>query len=186
MTRTGRPSTAAVAGHPIHPILVTLPIGSAVLTFLSDLLAARSGLTADAHRSRWLLGITVLTGLMAVPSGMIDGLTIPAARRSLATWLHAGGNAAMLSIGLLEWTRRRGTTPLTASQVWPSVSAIMVGILTVTGWLGGELAYRKGIAVAIEDDLPEAAPDEEEPVVTGPSLSGGEESAAERTDITPT
>lgn len=151
MTRTGHPSTAALAGHPIHPILVTLPIGSAVLTLLSDLIATRSGLTADASRSRWLLGMTVLTGLVAAPSGLLDASTIKAARGSSITWLHASGNVAMVAIGLLEWVRR-GRAPLIASQVWPSVTAIMVGILTVTGWLGGELTHRKGIGVHLEDE----------------------------------
>jgi uncharacterized membrane protein len=164
--------------------MVTLPIGSAVLTFVSDLLAARSGLTADASRSRWLLGITVLTGLMAAPSGLADALTIPAARRSQTTWLHAGGNAAMLAIGALEWSRRSRATPLTASEAWPSMTGIMVGILTVTGWLGGELAHRKGIAVDMTDDPSEEASDEDEPSVTAPGLSGGDQPAEGRSDIT--
>lgn len=30
-------STAAIAGHPLHPILVTLPIGFLIGAFLSDL-----------------------------------------------------------------------------------------------------------------------------------------------------
>jgi uncharacterized membrane protein len=175
-------------------MLVGLPIGSAVLTFLSDLQATRSGLSADASRSRWLLGLTVLTGLAAAPSGLLDALTIKPARASAVTWLHAGGNAAMLAIGLVEWSRRR-RAPLIASQVWPSVSAIMVGILTVTGWLGGELAYRKGIGMDPQGVEYEPDPDEVEPGsgterpagtagLTGAAgLPGGDEPAEGRRDI---
>ena len=74
------------------------------------------------------------------------------------TWAHAAGNVAVIAIGLAEWLRR-GQRPMTASQAWPSVTAIMVGILTVTGWLGGELAYRQGIGMdPREAQEPQAEP----------------------------
>jgi uncharacterized membrane protein len=116
---------------------------------------------------------------------MVDALTIRAARSSPTTWLHAGGNAAMLAIGILEWTRRRRATPLAASEVWPSVTAVMVGILTVTGWLGGELAYRKGIGVNLGDgDLGDPS-GMGATAVEAPALPGGTDPAEGRTDITP-
>jgi hypothetical protein len=139
--------------------------------------------------------MTVLTGLIAAPSGLLDALTIKAARSSTSTWLHAGGNAAMLAIGVLEWSRRQ-RAPLVPSQVWPSVPSIMVGILTVTGWLGGELAYHKGIGVHLEGEEPDERPDALEPAVDTASLSegdepdtvglpGGDEPAEGRADISP-
>jgi uncharacterized membrane protein len=184
MPPADHPSTASIAGHPVHPMLVTVPIGSAVLTFLSDLWAARSGEPSDASRSRWLLGMTVLSGLLAAPTGLIDALTIKAARGSSATWLHAGGNAAMLVIGLLEWSRRR-TRPR-ASEAWPSVTGVMVGILTVTGWLGGELVYRKRIGVHASESSGDTGPAVDATTeVAGetPGLPGGDEPAEGRPDV---
>jgi hypothetical protein len=72
----------------------------------------------------------------------------------------------------------------------------MVGILTVTGWLGGELAYRKGIGVHLADEESEQRPDAiaqttdtagsrdgDEPDTVG--LPGGDEPAEGRADISP-
>lgn len=169
-TPTGHPSTAAIAGHPVHPMLVPLPIAGTVLTFLSDLQASRSGDADHARRSHWLLGMAVVTGLMAAPSGSVDALTIRAARESRVTWAHAAGNLAVMAIGTLEWLRLR-RLPLTAANASPSVTALMVGGLLVTGWLGGELAYRKGIGV----DLAEPGP--------APRMPGGHLPAEGRRDI---
>lgn len=157
MTLSGHPSTAAVARHPIHPMVVPLPIASAVLAFVSDVLATRSGQDWHARTAHWLLGTCVATGLMAAPSGAIDALTVRAARSSPMTWVHAGGNVAALGIAGLEWLRR-GRGPLVASRVSLPVTGLVAGILFVTGWLGGELAYRKGIGVHLEEPGPDARP----------------------------
>lgn len=170
---TGHPSTSAIAGHPVHPMVVPLPIGGTVLAFLSDMQAARSGDAGHARRSHWLLGLAVLGGFLATPSGSIDALTIRAARESPVTWAHATGNLALVAIGALEWLRRR-RIPMTAANVSPSVTALMVGGLLVTGWLGGELAYRKGIGMNLLDAEPT------------PRMPGGHLPAEGRRDIADT
>jgi uncharacterized membrane protein len=177
---SGHGSTAAIAGHPVHPMMVTLPIGSAVLALLSDLRALRSGDAADARRSHWLLGACLVTGVLAAPSGAVDALTIRAARESPVTWAHAGGNLAMLAIGLFEWMRRR-PAPITATRVSPPVTALMVGILLATGWLGGELAYRKGVGVALTEGSAGGTADGDQ--LSPASLAGGDQPAEGRPDI---
>ncbi len=185
MEHTGHPSTAAVAGHPIHPMLVSLPIAAAVLAFVSDILASRSGDDWHARTAHWLLGVCVATGLVAAPPGAVDALTIRAARRSPVAWAHAGGNVAALGIAGLEWLRR-GRGPLTAERVSLPATGLVVGIMFVTGWLGGELAYRMGIGVHL-DQAPDGSPpsqgaDPSRPAdVTG--MPGGDLPAEGRRDV---
>ncbi|MET0878475.1 MAG: DUF2231 domain-containing protein, partial [Tardiphaga sp.] len=56
-------STANLAGHPVHPILVTLPIGFFVATFLFDLVFWRTGTEAYATAALWSLGFGLIAAV---------------------------------------------------------------------------------------------------------------------------
>ena len=79
--------------------------------------------------------------------------TIRAARGPTGV-AHAGGNATILVLNALSLALRRGST----SRV-PGPAMLLTGLaalmLAVTGWLGGELAHRKGIGVS-----PSSSPDD--------------------------
>jgi uncharacterized membrane protein len=49
-------STANFNGHPLHPILITIPIGFFVATFLFDLVFWQTGNQAFATGALWLIG----------------------------------------------------------------------------------------------------------------------------------
>ena len=89
---TGAPSTAAIAGHPIHPMLVPLPIGFLVGVLLSDLAFWRTGDAFWARASLWLVAAGVVTALLAAVFGLIDFGTIKRARAHTAGWVHLLGN----------------------------------------------------------------------------------------------
>ena len=147
------PSLAAVAGHPIHPMLVPLPIGSFVGALAADVAHAASGDPFFARAGRLLTGIGVVTGALAGAVGAVDFWGRREVRSHQAAWVHAGGNAAALGIGLLSLAaraRRRG--PLddparTQDSAALALSLLTGGILVVTGWLGGELSYRHRVGV---------------------------------------
>lgn len=144
-TDVAHPSTAAIAGHPMHPALVPLPIGAAALAFVSDLAAARTGDAFWARSSRWLLRASLITGAAAAPLGSVDLLTIPAARRLPSAWVHAAGNSLVLLLTLLEVARRRGG--VRATETAPDRTGFALALLGISGWLGGELSYRHRIGV---------------------------------------
>ncbi|MCL4294473.1 MAG: DUF2231 domain-containing protein [Anaerolineae bacterium] len=143
----GVSSTAAIAGHPIHPILVPFPIA-----FFIGVLATDLGYwwTADpfwARASLWLAGAALATGLLAAIFGLVDFLTIGRAREHSAGWIHLFGNAIALILALAN-LGVRWSDPVAATLPWGlSLSAIVGAILIVTGWLGGELVYRHMIGV---------------------------------------
>lgn len=143
----GTPSTAAIARHPIHPMLVPFPIAFLVGALGSDL--AFSG-TADpfwARASLWLVGAGLVMGALAAIFGLIDFLTIRRVRSYKAAWIHFLGNAIALLLALWSLWLRSGDMAAAILSGGLVLSALTVLILLVTGWLGGELAYRYKIGV---------------------------------------
>src|SRR5688500_11263557 len=65
-------STAQIAGHPIHPLLIPFPIVSFIGVLVTDVmwLTTREGGWATA--SNWLLGVGLVTALLAAAAGMAD------------------------------------------------------------------------------------------------------------------
>ncbi|MGI8998650.1 MAG: DUF2231 domain-containing protein [Candidatus Limnocylindria bacterium] len=145
----GHPSTAALRGHPLHPAVVPLPIGMLAAAASSDLLHLMTGDRFFARASRWLVGGGVASGIAAAALGLVDFATIRAARGPTGIG-HAGGNAAVLTMsGLSLLIRVRAGNRLPASAF--VLSAASAGLLLVTGWLGGELAFRQRIGVMPAD-----------------------------------
>jgi uncharacterized membrane protein len=142
----GVSSTAAIKGHPIHPMLVPFPIAFLVGVLASDLMFAGTGDAFWARASIWLVGAGVVMGGLAAIFGLIDFLTIERVR-SPTGWTHFLGNLLVVVLSLVSLLLRRGDH---AGAILPGgliLSFIVVGILLVTGWLGGELAYRFKIGV---------------------------------------
>src|SRR3954447_14845031 len=95
------PSTAAIGGHPIHPMLVPFPIAFLVGALLTDIVFLRTGDAFWARGSFWLLSAGIVTGAAAAIFGLIDFLSIPRARSLAAAWMHFLGNG--LAIVLAIW-----------------------------------------------------------------------------------
>ncbi|MDQ3493889.1 MAG: hypothetical protein M3452_11630, partial [Chloroflexota bacterium] len=81
------PSTAAILGHPVHPMIVPIPIGALSLALVTDLLAQRSTDSRWPKASRFLLAAYALGAVAAAPSGTVDLLTIRRARELPEAWL---------------------------------------------------------------------------------------------------
>src|SRR5215211_7129756 len=85
-------SSANLMGHPLHPILITLPIGLFAATFLLDIVFWVSGTTAFATTATWLLGFGLLAAVAAAIAGLIDFLGDGRIRNIGDAWHHAIGN----------------------------------------------------------------------------------------------
>jgi uncharacterized membrane protein len=141
------PSAAAINGHPIHPMLVPLPIGALVGVLLADIAYARTNDPFWARSARHLTEAGVIAAAMAAVPGMIDFTTRPEIRERPAAWVHAGGNVAVLGLNLLSRALREQDERKAAGGTGIAISALSATILGVTGWLGGELSYRYRIGV---------------------------------------
>jgi uncharacterized membrane protein len=140
------PSAAAIAGHPLHPTFVPLPIGAFALALGSDVAYAATRDPFFARASRLLLGAGIASGAAAGLLGAIDFTSRKQTREHGEAWAHAGGNiAAMALSGVNLALRSRGGSVLPAGLAMSVVTGLL---LLVTGWLGGELSYRHRIGVA--------------------------------------
>ncbi len=142
----GVKSTASVAGHPLHPMLVPFPIAFWVGAFVSDLVYWATTDPFWARMSLWLVGAGVIMGALAAVLGLTDFLTIPRARQQTG-WIHFLGNALALVISLANVLLRASNPVAPVLPVGIILSAVTTAILVVTCWMGGELAYRHEIGV---------------------------------------
>ena len=142
----GVPSTVSVHHHPIHPMLVPFPIAFLVGAFVTDLAFWNTGNPFWSSASLWLIGAGLVMGALAAVAGLVDFLTIQRARRP-AGWVHFLGNASVLIIALINLILRVGDPEAAVLPTGLVLSLFTVALLLVTGWLGGELAYRYKIGV---------------------------------------
>jgi uncharacterized membrane protein len=143
----GVESTAAIARHPVHPMLVPFPIGFLVAALGSDVGYWMTGDAFWARASLWLVGAGLLTGLAAAAAGLVDFFASSRIRELRAAWIHFAGNVTAMALAAVSWILR---LPDPAEAVLPGgllLSALIAAILGVTGWYGGELSYRYRVGV---------------------------------------
>src|SRR5690606_29653844 len=85
---TGTTTVVAVAGHPLHPMLVTFPIAFLLGAFASDLAFWLLRDPFWARMSVWLIGGGAAMGSLAGLSGTVELLSIAGIRRRAAAWNH--------------------------------------------------------------------------------------------------
>lgn len=144
----GVPSTAAIAGHPLHPMLVPVPIGLFVAALASDLAYAASRDRVWARASRALTVGGVASGLLSAAFGLTDFVTRQQIRDLPIAWLHAGGNVLVVTIGMASIAARARDPERAVLPVGLALSTLSGGLLLLTGWLGGELVFRHRIGLA--------------------------------------
>lgn len=143
-------STASIAGHPIHPMLIPFPIAFFVATFVCDVIFWQTSNTMWATAAIWLLGAGIVMAALAALAGLTDVLGEPRIRALNDVWWHAGGNVVVVLIELYNWWIRyiAGTSAVVPEGL--VLSLIVVCILVFTGWKGWEMVYRARVGVADE------------------------------------
>jgi uncharacterized membrane protein len=141
-------------GHPLHPVLVTVPIGTWVASFVFDLLSRFSDEPAVfAKGAWWLICVGLVGALAAAMLGFLDLFAIPTGTRAFRTGLlHMTLNLAVVIVfaGSLLPRRDRLEQPEGVPVGLIAVSAVALAVLALSGWPGGKLAYRYGVRVADE------------------------------------
>lgn len=144
---TGVPSTVAIAGHPIHPILVQFPISFLVGALLTDVAFWLTDDTFWARASFWLIVGGLVGGIAAALTGILDFLRIGRVRKRTAGWAHLILNVSALVLTIINLVLR-WNNPVMPILPWGLVLSVIVSaLLGVSGWYGGELIYRHKIAV---------------------------------------
>ena len=141
-------STAEVASHPIHPMLVPIPIVCFIGAVITDITYFMTAEMMWANFSAWLLVVGFLFGVLAAIAGLTDFLGNRLIRAQPPAWPHLLGNIVVLILAffnVLIHTRDAWTSVVPVGMI---LSIATVLILPVTGWLGWALVYRHRVGVS--------------------------------------
>lgn len=142
-------STAQIAGHPLHAMLIPFPVACFVLTLFCDIYYFSVGDPAWVLASEWLLGAGLIMAGLAALAGLTDFLGERRIRNLRASWWHMGLNVSAVLISLYNFFMRDVDGAASGLPVTGIVlSAVVVAILLVSGWLGWQMVYKNRVGVA--------------------------------------
>jgi uncharacterized membrane protein len=143
---------ASIAGHPIHPMLVPIPIGLWIFSLVCDLIAA-GGSSNPAWQTvaLYTMGGGIVGALLAAVFGLIDLISLPPGPRKTAL-THMAINLVVVALFVVNFWMRYSSTSKGSATLWLSIVAI--GLLVISGWLGGKMVYEHGIGVSMPADPP--------------------------------
>lgn len=139
-----------IAGHPAHPMLVMFPTAMLPLMVLMDGL---HWYTQDAGvwtAGFWIAVAGLVTTLVAIVPGLVDLAAIPNETRAHRTALfHFIVGMTILAVYVAAvWARwPAGSGPEGAFVLAASIDVVGTLLVTLQGWLGGELVYKHHIGV---------------------------------------
>jgi uncharacterized membrane protein len=141
-------SRAKLLGHPIHPMLIVLPLGLFLSAVVFDALYLWRGTPAFGEVGYWNIAAGIIGGLLAAVFGLIDWLAIPAGTRAKRIGLLHGGSMVLVvtAFAAAWWMRTSAFEQIPTTNVFLlELAALALG--TVAAWLGGELVDRLGVGV---------------------------------------
>jgi uncharacterized membrane protein len=162
-------STAHINGHPVHPMLIPYPFALLSSAVAFDVGARMTGRDEWSRTAAHLTAAGLGTALLAAVPGIIDYFgSVPRrtnARRSATK--HALCNVSALLCFTAASKRRQENSRLEGSGL--SLALLGTGLLSLGGWLGGELVYHEHVGVVTDEPadtaLPAASSDKMVPAV---------------------
>lgn len=145
-------SNVIVARHPLHPMLIPLPIAGFVFALAGDIAYVATGTPFWYSFGLWCMAFGVVTALVAAIPGFIDYFTIASRSspeiRSHAR-LHMVINLSVVGLFALNLALRVFYDASVAPLLGWAIGLTVLGnaLLLYSGWLGGELVYRHRIGV---------------------------------------
>lgn len=143
-------SKMAIKGHPLHPALIHFPVAALIGLVATDI---AWWITADVFWARaglWLAGVGAFGGWISGLVGMLDLTLVYRIRRLVAAWCHAIMAVMLLSLASLNWLLRLGDPEALILPWGLYVSLLSAGMISITGFLGGQLVYEYGVGVDLE------------------------------------
>lgn len=154
-------------GHPLHPLLTDITIGSWVLGGLFDIFALFSGAKGAQEAADRLTSIGIATAFGTALTGLTDfsGISQHAVRHGM---LHGTINAIATLFYVISGRARRGG--FRGLGVLFSMTGL--GLATLGAWLGGDLVFRQGVGVNHAERI--TGPDDWIAVMADADLSEGQ------------
>lgn len=134
-------------GHPVHQMLIVLPLGLLTGAVIFDIVRWVTRDNQFAATAYWLIPAGVIGGLIAAGFGLVDWMKIPDGTRAKRIGrLHAIANTSAIILFVASWLLR-GSPLDPPSGFALLLSFVGLAVVTLGGWLGGELVDRLGVGV---------------------------------------
>ncbi len=132
-------------GHPLHPLMVQVPLGAWISAAVLDLVPGRGNARAAEH----LVAVGLASSGAATAAGYVDWAELDREQQRTG-WVHSMVNfGAMTLYGLSWWQRRQGNH--LRGKVLGFAGLVLV---SGGGYLGGHLAYRQRAGVSTSGEVP--------------------------------
>ncbi|HEY1266924.1 MAG TPA: DUF2231 domain-containing protein [Candidatus Binatia bacterium] len=134
---------ASIGKHPIHPMLVVVPMGLWIFSLVADLFSAAGGGDVWKTIALYTMGGGIAGALIASLPGLIDFFFLKESRIRRVARYHMFVNLAATAIFAVDFSLRafnmqHGFLPVT-------LSIFALALIGLGGWLGGELVYVQGV-----------------------------------------
>jgi uncharacterized membrane protein len=148
-------SPASIRHHPIHPMLIVFPIALWIFSFACDI-----AYHAGSHNAFWKeaafysIAGGISGGLLAAVPGFIDYLSITNRSTKKIATTHMVLNLVIVALFLFNLGIRYNATA-TGEMLGVLLSIVAIGLMAVSGWLGGSLVYVHRMGIAAEPKMGE-------------------------------
>src|SRR5918993_3368713 len=151
VTSLGQALRLVKMGAPMHPIFVHFTIALTSGSLVFDALGFFLSKTSLTNAGGWtLLGSAVMT-LMTISTGLTSSTRAPIEEGEARSFLRAHMALGLIFYGLLVaitfWRLSLWQAEQRLSWLYLASLAIVSLVMTVQGYLGGELVYRYGVEV---------------------------------------
>ncbi|MBI4549992.1 MAG: DUF2231 domain-containing protein [Candidatus Omnitrophica bacterium] len=148
---------ASIQSHPVHAMLVALPLGLWIFSFICDVLYQVYGAEDWRITAFLTMGGGIVTALAASVPGLMDYLYVRNRNESVKKIgaFHLGLNLAAVLLYAVNFYLR---LQLPGDHKLPiALSAAAILILTISGWLGGEMVYVHRVGVEEKEEAVHSA-----------------------------
>ena len=139
---------ATLLGHPIHQMLIVLPLGLYVCAVVFDIVTMFRPISELSVAAFWNIVVGSIGAVLAAVFGLIDWTKIPKNTRAK----RIGAIHGLVNVGVLALFVVSAFLRFDRDYYFVTNTALVLEILAfamagVGGWLGGELVDRLGIGV---------------------------------------
>ena len=126
-------------------MLVPLPIGLWIFAFVADIVTRIRGSQSWRIAAFYAIGAGVVGALLAAVPGLIDLVSLaPGKTKRIGLW-HMSINLLAVAVFASAFVMRLRVPDHSGSILF---TLLGVALISVSGWLGGELVYVGGVGVA--------------------------------------
>jgi uncharacterized membrane protein len=147
-------SKFSIFGHPLHPTMVALPVGLFGWTFVADIVYLSTGKDHMWYDIAFWTGlVAAVTAFMAALPGFGDYFTmaIKSDARDMAT-AHMLLNLTVVALYVIAFLMMLDDNAVdgAALTIVVILHAVGLGLLGLSGWLGGEMVYKHHLAMVAD------------------------------------